>query len=703
MKILTILLSFILAFKPIYSKAIKNKNSHHVEQLDLTKENDFVEIVNTDNFIYKLHCFDKEGFCDKVKNDLDYAFNVLSKTFEFYQPVVFEAFVEDLELKYGMTDALAGVTDINYVPLKSSKNYSSSPVASYLYPQALAKQLKLNKKPDYKKNDFIMLISNCEYCKNNEFRSLFIHELFHGLGFSTRNYMYLLDDRDDYTSEDAQQSIDYHEDEHYAIFPYRVPFYGEIMREITSVEDYYRHINNTQISSFPPFNIYDKYIVTLDSGESLFKDLSFYYKELNRKCLPKDGSSLLVKNFANKDAKECFKKLSHNTQKTISGHIEKFFKSNTLGFLTKDGDVVPLQTFDNSYEPGTSITHPRNALFDVLVDKFSEDDPDYDYIYEHLYDPDTEDFKKEGILEYYDDNYILYFTEGEDISVEEMIEQYPNNKKHPLIGNGIVKIMKTLGWTEKGKQRSKKVYYIDESIHLPEDKSFEYENRIRYEVMKGQVEEEEEEPSIDFEIELAYEIDEEETSVDFETEFATEIDEEEPSVDFETELVNEIDEEPSIDFETELVNEIDEEEPSIDFEIELTYEIKEEEPSVDFKTEIDEEEPSDDFETELAYKVDEESETEISYEVDGSETELPYEVEESEMELPYEVEESETELMLEVKETELFDSIDEFETALSYDSNESIDEVEVEDEFTVFVDQDSDFDYDSDIEIEEEL
>jgi len=67
--------------------------------------------------------------------------------------------------------------------------------------------------------------------------------------------------------------------------------------------------------------------------------------------------------------------------------------------------------------------------------------------------------KRRVFWRYYDDNYILYLTTGADISVEEMMEHYPNNnnnnKKHPIIGNGIVKIKKTLGWTEKGKKKVK--------------------------------------------------------------------------------------------------------------------------------------------------------------------------------------------------------------------------------------------------------
>jgi len=63
--------------------------------------------------------------------------------------------------------------------------------------------------------------------------------------------------------------------------------------------------------------------------------------------------------------------------------------------------------------------------------------------------PNTKIVKEDYILKYYDDNYVMYMTDEDDFTVEEMLEKLPNNKKHLLIGNGIIKIMTTLGWTQK--------------------------------------------------------------------------------------------------------------------------------------------------------------------------------------------------------------------------------------------------------------
>jgi len=482
MKTSTILLSVALAFKTIYTKAIDNGVNIKSSQLAVIKNDINLEIINGKNFTYKYHCNDDKDerkYCEGIKNDLDYAFTKLSDTFEFYQPIVFETYVEDFA-KYHEDNTLAFVTDSNYVSLKSSND--SVP---YIYPQALAKQLVLNKEPDYKKNDFKLVINSCDHCRDNEFRSIYIHEILHGLGFSNRNLIVKLDDS---ISENSESELELTEDSQYAIFPYRVPLYDEkLMENVSNIEEYNNQIMNTEISKFPPLNIFDKYIASLESGEKLYDDLSLYYEELNQKCLPKDGSPLHVKDTANKYSKECFEKLSSETQEKITRIVtDYFFMSNSTGFLTMDGDIISLQTYDYHYMQGSSISHITNPLNDMFMNALLYD-PDFSI--EDWIDLQDGVFKKEKILEIYDDKFIIYASDDDNFTVEEMIELLPNNKKHPLIGDGIVKIFKTMGWTEKGEQRSNEMYYVDESINIPEDNSFEYEEIKKSEILSKQAEE----------------------------------------------------------------------------------------------------------------------------------------------------------------------------------------------------------------------
>ncbi len=107
--------------------------------------------------------------------------------------------------------------DTNYISLRSSNNTSLAP---YIYPQALAKQLKLNKQPKYMENDFTLLVNNCESLpqyKNNEIRSIMTHEIFHGLGFASIAQLSKLTDKTTVDLNEENQEIVYNKDDKYTI------------------------------------------------------------------------------------------------------------------------------------------------------------------------------------------------------------------------------------------------------------------------------------------------------------------------------------------------------------------------------------------------------------------------------------------------------------------------------------------------------
>jgi len=412
MKVSSILLSLALAFKAVNSKAINDKITF--EQINVVEEDSSFELVESDNFIYKFHCSEEPEYCNKLKDDLDFAFNSLSNAFEFYQPIVFEVFVDDLIKKYKL-NALAAVTDPNYVPLKTSRNRSST---SYIYPQALVKQLKLNKQPKYKKNDFIMFINNCNSIpksKDNEIRSIMLHEIFHGLGFMSLADVYELTDNDVFNIDAPDQQLRFNETAKYAIFPYMAPLYSEKLLEITDEEEYINQLTNTEASSFLPLSIFDKNIASLKTGKKIFADLKSYHKEVNEKCLPKDGSHLILKDIHDKFSKNCFESLSSKTQETITSIIrDNYFSCHTLGILTKDGDMVPLQTMDKTYFSGSSISHINDPLYDEIYAAIRENRTESIM---DLYENDK--LKIEAAKKYYDENFILYFSDDDDLTVEQ--------------------------------------------------------------------------------------------------------------------------------------------------------------------------------------------------------------------------------------------------------------------------------------------
>jgi len=484
MKTTTLLLSIALAFKTTYSRAVDNNFYGIKNHLNVREVDDPFEIVENDKFIYRFHCSEEKKVCDGFKNDLDFAFNKISNTFEIYQPISFEVFVDDMTLKYGLGETLAAVMDTNFISLRASNNNSLAP---YLYPQALVKQLKLNKEIEYKKNDFILVINNCNSLpqyKSNEVRSIMTHEILHGLGFISIALIGIVTNNDEVKSEDKNGEILFNENEQYTILPHVVPSYSKKLMEITDEKEYSSEILNTQIKTFTPFSVFDKYLVSTKTGERVLKDIQFFYREANEKCFPKDGSPLLLKVASDKYLSNCFKHLTPDTQEIIT-RITKdyFFDIETLGIETISGEIVTLQTMFGKYIPGSSVSHMNNPLYSEYYKKIKENGKNSESVKEML-DPDTKSFKIENILKYYDENYILYFSDEVDFTVEQMLEKFPNNQKYPLIGDGIVKIMKTIGWTEKGKKRNNKIHYVDETLRLPNSKGYEYLYKRKYELSK---------------------------------------------------------------------------------------------------------------------------------------------------------------------------------------------------------------------------
>jgi len=682
MRTTSILLSLALAFKTIYSKAIDINTKIVSEQLNVPEEDNSYELVKSEkyNFIYKFHC---QSNCDEIKNDLEFAFNATSNAFEIYQPIVFEVFAEDLTSKYGFSNnVLAEVLDTNYVPLKTSKSKSSAP---YLYPQALAKQLKLNKQPKYKKNDFIMLIntnSSTQQSNYADLRSLVTHEIFHGLGFYSLTAVAKLTEGDA-NSAGNPGVYELNGTDKYAIFPYTVPSFNESLSEITNVEDYMTQLYDSEISKFMPFSVFDKNIISLASGEKLFDDLKFYYKEVNQKCSPKDGSPLLLKESTIQSLNDCFESLSPETQEAITRIIEdNYFKSHAVGILTKDGDAIPLQTGDGTYSPGSSVSHTNNPIYDEITKALVEGRMEYLF---SLYDQTTGKFSREAVSEFYDENYLLYAAQENDLTVEEMMEFLPNNQDHPLIGDGIVKIMKTLGWTEKGKRRSHKTYYLDESLDIPEATNFQYRTKKFSEILKNEAllnkfEIETTNVSI-MEEEPTSPVDEEEETFpadEIETTLPVNEDEEEetfPADEIETTLpVNEEEEEETIPIgedEVETVSPVNEDE-----EEEQTFPADEIETTLPVNEEEEEEEetfPTDEVET--VSPVNEDEEEEETFPADEIETTLPVNEEEEEEEtFPTDEVETVSPVNEDENEVETFPA-DEVETTLPVDE-EKIDVVE---------------------------
>ncbi|ORX80104.1 hypothetical protein BCR32DRAFT_327831 [Anaeromyces robustus] len=434
MKVLNILYSAALAIKAVSSWVI-NKSFDEESIMKIENNLETIEINDNENFIYKIHCFKNNmKECNIIKNNLSNTLDILSNTLEFYQPIVFEAYIDDFTL-YDMTGLGGGITfDINSIPLRLTNNTSSPP---YVFPQALAKQLNLNKQPKFKKNDFILLIST-RVCSSDLSRIL-LHEIFHGLGFQTQFSLI-------YENEESNNNL---------LIPVSLYNSNNDLKNKKSKEELDEAYENINISGFSPMTIFEKHIVDINTKKPIYENLTFLYKIFNQ-CL-KDKVKL--KDLDYDTYLKCYKTTMNHTLVNEVLNISKNYllKSQSIGFLTNEDDTILLKTFDNSFDEGSSVCHTDTI--------------------KNYNDPEEveNNIGEENISKYFDENFIMYYKQFDDLPMETIIKSIINDENHNnVIGKGILDILKTLGWIEKGKERDvNNIYYLAEDIDLPEENEFE--------------------------------------------------------------------------------------------------------------------------------------------------------------------------------------------------------------------------------------
>jgi predicted SprT family Zn-dependent metalloprotease len=456
-----------LAFSFANSKII---NTSYDEVSDISVINKIksgkyiMENVKNNNFNYKIHCLeDYNDMCNILKNELAEALDALTSTFEFYQPVTFNAYVDDLS-KYGLDIAVAVSLDIHFVPLKET-NDPNAPI--YLYPQALARQLNLNSNVNYKDTDFNIALNTFkaqpDYIKTNNnitYNQIILHEIIHGLGFLNASQLKRLPKADDVKLSGGS----------YKLVPEPMTEFGvKEIEKANSLDELKQLELNSQVKGFTPVTVYEKNIVDVVTKQYLFSNLTSLYKDLN--C--NGGKPFLVKELTDTKYTECYNKMNPEIKKLSSSvAMDYYIRENSIGILTKDGTVVPLQTFDDQYAEGSSVAHvqfPDHSSLALLARNSTS----------------TSDmFNENNIEDYLDSEFLMYYA-ALNISKETYLKTVGKNNPHGVIGPGIVKVLTTLGYTEKGQQKDDKVYYVDNSIDYPEQTKFEYLFKVYELIMKS--------------------------------------------------------------------------------------------------------------------------------------------------------------------------------------------------------------------------
>ncbi|OUM59980.1 hypothetical protein PIROE2DRAFT_63423 [Piromyces sp. E2] len=340
-----------------------------------------------------------------------HAEEIISNAIEIKKTINVDVYIEDFcdSLQNIQCTSLVGMTYAPlYIALKDGPNERE-----YAYPQALTKQLNLNKAVDFADHDLIVYL-NTKMAKDDYSDLIVTHEILHGLGIMGNGVV-------------IGKSIGMNDMDDEFFSPY-------VYYDLEENNKKY----NYHLLGFLPFTVYEKHIVSLKDPETYLCRSGF--EEFYQQSINITSYSLNAMSSANDQFSvltDIYKEIYNNNKSTDRyREIAKLYKTlNSVGFKSSDGEVITLQTFNNKYLSSSSICHiavPYKC--DEIQKCFSEN------------------------IEDYDPNFLMYFYYPIQFKTSSMINRF--NNKYGLIGPKIMKILTTIGWTEKGKPEDEKTYYV---------------------------------------------------------------------------------------------------------------------------------------------------------------------------------------------------------------------------------------------------
>ncbi|OUM67222.1 hypothetical protein PIROE2DRAFT_5379 [Piromyces sp. E2] len=373
-----------------------------VDDLINFKNGKYMKSAIEDPFHLNVHCYSSDDCGDYPSRIQEGAFYV-AQVFEFYQPVKVNVTIFPFcrFMKEAGCETIMGITyPPTFVPLAENKDSEA-----FLYPQALVKQLDIDSNIEYSDIDFIIYLnSSYKPTVSQDNRALIAaHEILHGMGFFHQINpisVYINNYQNYFNNDFALPPINCKESDDIVIY-----------------------------DGWTPFSIFDKYIVnTAQPEDYLYKKLEKYRTHnVNFEISTKKPTTKQYNDFMN-----TFKELESDQEASIGGvEVASLFTTlNAVGFHTKDGKIVELQTFDGTYESASSISH-INVPFPCK-------------------NSGTCSVSNASI----DQNYLMYFTVISKASTNKLIDTFKKYSKYDLIGSDIVKVMCTIGWNEKNGQNN---------------------------------------------------------------------------------------------------------------------------------------------------------------------------------------------------------------------------------------------------------
>jgi hypothetical protein len=167
-----------------------------------------------------------------------------------------------------------------------------------------------------------------------------------------------------------------------------------------------------------PFTVFDRYIVEVDHPDFyIHQGIQEYLEDVQTHKF--HSNEELINHFEDLKVNPPV----HAYSKSL---VKSFTTREAIGFRTYDGEVITLQTF-KEYEPMSSISH--------IHTKFSCESA-------------MNCFVPIEMLDEVDENYLMYYIIITR-PVNELVKRYSSNSLHGFIGEKVMKIMMTIGWTKK--------------------------------------------------------------------------------------------------------------------------------------------------------------------------------------------------------------------------------------------------------------
>ncbi|ORX64980.1 hypothetical protein BCR32DRAFT_272881 [Anaeromyces robustus] len=406
-------------FQDEEKKEKKKSNKEIIEKLEIPDQLEQWSSVETDNFNVYIYCINEDSKCKIYKKQLKKVLKTIENIFEFKEVINISLFLMRLNVLCEGS-CLGIVIPPNFVYLKEDKSD-----IVYSYPQALAKQLKIKENEGGSFSplvDFTVVLNIDLEKEDIETMGEFsiAREILHGMGIVNTG---------DLVNSNKYQLFS---EDFYA--PQRAIEFTFIEEDVNGVY--------VKFNKFYPLSIFERYIVTQDNPNNyIFDSLTEMYttnyptQEYNFMNATAEDEKVALTN-----AYQTFLNSEYYLKAREIASI--YTKKGSVGFKANDGTIIPLQTFDGEYYKSLSINH-------IDIPKINTE------IY-YDYDP----FDKNEIKNYLNEDFIMNYTYMFMYDVDTIASIVASKNKHGIIGPGVINILKTIGWTEKGEKSLPKEYIM---------------------------------------------------------------------------------------------------------------------------------------------------------------------------------------------------------------------------------------------------